>query len=106
MDNQRIKELHFLMRTGTPIPVTDSRSAEVFQTLFYDDFFTIQELITQGYMEYVGHQRDLLCLRPKDSFGVYIDGKIRNLKAAEIITMSLTTPGRDEFEEWLLTTKE
>jgi len=106
MDNERIKELQFLMRTGSAIPVTDSRKAEVFQTIYYSDFYTIQELISQGYLEYIGHQKTLLCLRPLSAFSVYISGEIRELKASEIVTMSLTTPGRNEFEQWLATTKE
>ena len=104
MDNDRIKELQFLMRTKSPIVVTDSRNNEVLQTVFYSDFYTIQELIEQGYMEYIGHQRDMLCLRPFNSFSVYVDNEVRKLKGGEIVTMSLTTSGRSEFENWLATT--
>ena len=104
MDNDRIQELDFLMRTKTPIVVTDSRNSEVLQTVFYSDFYTIQELIEQGYMEYIGHQRDMLCLRPINSFSVFVDNDIRKLKGGEIVTMSLTQDGRSEFENWLATT--
>ena len=106
MEIERIKELQFLMRTGSPIPVTDSRKAEVFQTSYYSDFYTIQELISQGFLEYIGHQKAMLCLRPLSSFTVYISGDLRDLKASEIVIMSLTTPGRNEFEQWLAETKE
>jgi hypothetical protein len=101
MDYERRKELNFMLRTGSPVPVTDSRSHELFQSIFYSDFYTIQELITEGLLEYVGHQKDLLCLRPFKSFAVYVSDEIRNLQAGEIVTMSLTTSGRNEFEEWL-----
>lgn len=103
MDYERRKELHFMLRVGSPIPVTDSRSHEIFQSIFYSDFYTIQELIGEGLLEYVGHQKSLLCLRPFKSFAVYVGdgGEIRNLQAGEIVTMSLTTSGRSEFEEWL-----
>jgi len=103
MEYDRLKELHFLLRIGSPIPVTDSRSNELFQTLFYSDFYTIQELITEGLLEYIGHQKALLCLRPFKSFSIYDGREICNLKSGEIITMSLTTSGRNEFEEWLAT---
>lgn len=103
MDNERIKELQFLMRTMTPIPVTDSRQNEVLQTVFYNDFYTISELIEEGHLEYIGHQRDLLCLRPMNNFSVFINNEVRNLKGGEIVTMSLTQGGRTEFEDWLAT---
>ena len=70
MENDRIQELQFLMRTNVPIIVTDSRNNDTLQTVFYSDFYTIQELIEHGYMEYIGHQRDMLCLRPFNSFSV------------------------------------
>lgn len=108
MDHERKKELQFLMRIGAVI-VTDSRTSEVLQTVFYNDFYTIQELISEGYMEYIGHQKAMLCLRPINNFRVYIsvnDGEVRELKAGEIITMSLTTSSRNEFEQWLATSKE
>jgi hypothetical protein len=105
MDYERIKELNFLLRTNSIIPVTDSRRNEIFQTEFYSDFYTVQELISEGHIEYIGHQKDLLCLRPFNSFSVYISGETRRLKGGEIVTMSLTSSGRNEFEEWLATTK-
>lgn len=104
MDNDRIAELQFLMRTNSAIVITDSRNNEVLQTVFYRDFYTIQELIEEGYLEYIGHQRDLLCLRPFNSFSVFVDNEVRKLKGGEIVTMSLTQSGRTEFENWLATT--
>lgn len=103
MDYERRKELNFMLRIGSPIPVTDSRNHEIFQSIFYSDFYTIQELITEGLLEYVGHQKDLLCLRPYQSFTVYVSDEVRDLKSGEIVTMSLTNSGRSEFEEWLAT---
>jgi len=101
MDNERIKELNFMMRTGTPIPVTESRAAEVFQTTFYDDFYTISELVDQELIEYVGHQKDYICLRPYSNFSIFIAGDVRELQRGEIVTMSLTDTGREEFNTWL-----
>ena len=103
MDGLRIQELRFLMRIGSPIPVTDSRESEIFQTAFYSDFYTIRELVEQGYMEYIGQQKEYVCLRPKNSFKMYINLEIKNLVAGELITMSLTKNGRTEFEQWLAT---
>ena len=103
MDYERRKELNFMLRTGSPILVTDSRSSDLFQSIFYSDFYTIQELISEGLMEYIGHQKSRLCLRPLRSFAVFDGDDVRNLASGEIVTMALTTTGRSEFEEWLAT---
>jgi hypothetical protein len=103
MDYERRKELEFMLRVGSPIPVTDSRSHEIYQSIFYSDFYTLQELIGEGLLEYIGHQKSMLCLRPLKSFAVYVSDDVRELKASEIVTMSLTTSGRNEFEQWLAT---
>lgn len=101
MDNERIKELNFMMRTGTPIPITESRTAGLFQTMYFNDFYTISELVEQKLIEYVGHQKDYICLRPYTNFKIYIAGDVRELQGGEIVTMSLTDSGRDEFNTWL-----
>lgn len=103
METPRLQELRFLMRTNSAIPITDSRSSALFETEFYKDFYTIRELIEQGYMEYVGHQQEYLCLRPIDNFRMYINQEIKSLKGGEIVTMSMTQDGRNEFEDWLAT---
>lgn len=54
-------------------------------------------------MEYIGHQKSRLCLRPLRSFAVFDGEDVRNLTSGEIVTMALTTTGRNEFEEWLAT---
>lgn len=101
MDNERIRELDFMMRTRVPIPVTDSRAAEMFQTIYYDDFYTVSELVERGHIQYVGHQKEYICLRPMSDFSVYVAGDVRELQSGEIVTMSLTKDGRDEFNTWL-----
>ena len=101
MDNERIRELNFMMRTGVPIPVIDSRIEEHFQTIYYDDFYTISELVEQDHIEYVGHQKEYICLRPMSDFRVYVSGDVRELQSGEIVTMSLSESGRDEFNTWL-----
>ena len=103
MDYLRIQELRFLMRTGAAIPVTESRDSELFQTQFYSDFYTIRELVEQGYMEYVGQQKEYVCLRPKNSFTMYINLELKDIVGGELISMSLTNAGRREFDEWLAT---
>lgn len=103
MENERIKELNFLLRTDTPVPLTDSRRAQLFETVFYDDFYTIQELVEQGHLEYIGHQKSCLCLRPYNSFRVYVNGEVLNLRGGELVTMSMTQVGKSEFENWLAT---
>ena len=101
MNKERIKELHFMLRTGAPIPLTDSRAAERYQTIFYDDYFTISELVEQKQIEYVGHRKEYICLRPYANFSVFVSGDVRDLKSGEIVTMSLTDNGRAEFNTWL-----
>lgn len=103
MDTLREQELKFLMRTDSAIPVTDTRANALFETEFYSDFYTIRELVEQGYMEYVGHQQEYLCLRPINSFKMYINQEIKDLQGGEIVTMSMTQNGRSEFESWLAT---
>ena len=101
MDNLRVQELRFLMRTGAAIPVTETRNSEVFDSVFYSDFYTIRELVEQGFMEYIGQQKDVVILRPKSSFTMYINLELRDLVGGELVTMSLTKDGRNEFEAWL-----
>lgn len=101
MDYLRIQELRFLMRTGAAIPVTETRDSEIFQTEFYSDFYTIRELVEQGYMEYIGQQKEYVCLRPKNSFTMYINLVLTDLVGGELVTMSLTKKGRLEIDQWL-----
>lgn len=101
MDNERTRELNFMMRTGVPIPITGSRAAEIFQTTYYDDFYTISELVERGHIEYVGHQKEYICLRPMTDFRVYVAGDVRELQSGEIVTISLSDGGREEFNTWL-----
>lgn len=101
MDNERIKELNFMMRIGAPIPVTESRATKLFQTVYYNDFYTLSELVEQKLIEYVGHQKNYICLRPYTNFKIYIAGDVRNLQSGEIVTISLTDTGRAEFNTWL-----
>lgn len=103
MDNLRKQELRFLMRINVAIPVTDSRSNDLFQTEYYSDFYTVRELVEEGYMEYIGQQREYVCLRPINSFKMYINMGITALVGGELITMSLTKDARSEFEDWLAT---
>jgi len=103
MDNLRKQELRFLMRINAAIPVTDSRNNDLFQTEYYSDFYTIRELVEEGYMEYIGRQREYVCLRPINSFKMYINMGITALVGGELITMSLTKDARSEFEDWLAT---
>ena len=101
MDKLRQQELRFLMRTGAAIPVTESRDSEFFQTEFYSDFYTIRELVEQGYMDYIGQQKAYVCLRPRNSFTMYINLELKDIVGGELITLGLTERGREEFDEWL-----
>ncbi len=103
MDSLRQQELKFLMRINSAIPVTDSRSSTIFKTELYSDFYTIRELVEEGYMEYIGHQKEYLCLRPINNFRIYINQEIKDLQSGEIITISMSRDSRTEFESWLAT---
>lgn len=103
MDNLRKQELRFLMRIDAAIPVTDSRNNDLFRTEYYSDFYTIRELVEEGYMEYIGQQKEYVCLRPINSFRMYINMEIKTLVGGELITMSLTKDSLSEFENWLAT---
>jgi len=101
MDKLRQQELKFLMRTGSAIPVTESRDSELFNSIYYCDFYTIRELVEEGYMEYIGQQKTYVCLRPKNSFTMYINLELKDIIGGELITMGLTEKGRVEFQTWL-----
>ena len=94
MDKLRQQELQFLMRTGSAIPVTESRDSELFNGIYYSDFYTIRELVEEGYMEYVGQQKSYVCLRPKNSFTMYINLELKDIIGGELITMGLTERGQ------------
>ena len=102
MRASRIQELNFLIRTNTPVPLTESRRNGVFEDDLYDDFYTIRELIEQGYLEYVGKDKNYqLFLRPRKDFSVFVVDDICFLRSGEIVTLALTRQGHTEFQEWV-----
>ena len=102
MEANRLQELNFLIRTDTPVPMTESRSNAVFDDELYNDFYTIKELIEEGYLEYVGKDKNYqLFLRPKANFSIYVVESICELKSGEIVTIALTKAGHTEFHEWI-----
>ena len=102
MEAHRLQELNFLVRTNTPIPLTESRKNTVFEDNLYDDFYTVNELIEQGYLAYVGKDKHYqLFLRPLSNFSVFVTDYVWSLKSGEIVTLALTREGHTEFEEWL-----
>jgi len=107
MRASRIQELNFLIRTNTPVPMTESRSSGVFEDDLYDDFYTIRELIEQGYLEYVGKDKNYqLFLRPKADFSVFVVDDICFLRSGEIVTLALTRAGHTEFQEWVTSNRD
>lgn len=102
MEESRLQELNFLIRTNTPVPMTESRINAVFQDELYDDFYTVKELIEHGYLDYVGKDKaHQLFLRPKQNFSIFVTDDIWFLRSGEIITLALTEQGHTEFEEWI-----
>lgn len=107
MRASRIQELNFLIRTNAPVPMTESRRNDVFEDDLYDDFYTIRELIEQGYLEYVGKDKNYqLFLRPRKDFSVYVDNNICFLRSGEIVTLALTRQGHTEFQEWVTSNRD
>ena len=103
MRANRLKELNFLVRTNSPVPLTESRASTVFDDDLYDDFYTIRELIQEGYIDYVGKDKNYqLFLRPLKNFSVYVDNAgVCFLRSGEILTLALTRAGHTEFQEWV-----
>lgn len=107
MRANRLQELNFLVRTNSPVPLTESRNSAVFEDDLYDDFYTIKELIEAGYLEYVGKDKKYqLYLRPRYDFSIYILDSICYLRNGEIVTLSLTRAGHTEFEEWITNNRD
>jgi hypothetical protein len=110
MKANRLQELNFLVRTNTPIPLTESRLDAAFEDDLYNDFYTVKELIEHGYIEYVGKDKNYqLFLRPLRDFSIYVvdqrGGDVCFLRGGEIVTLALTKAGHTEFEEWIASTR-
>ncbi len=103
MESRRKNELDFLVRSQTPVAIIESRANPAFEEDIYDDFYTLQELVAQGYLDYIGHQDNYFYMRPKSSFRVYVVDETRDLEAGTIVKLYLTEDGRNEFERWLET---
>ena len=101
MNRERKKELSFLLRTKTPIPVIESRSGPLTASGLYEDYYTLSELIDFGVIQYIGKKEDCLFLRPLSEFYVYVVDEIRKLEPGEIITLALGEEGTREFEAWM-----
>lgn len=101
MESRRKTELEFLVRTKSPVPIVESRTNSAFEDDIYDDFFTLQELVQQQFLEYIGHQQNYFFMRPRTNLSVYVSDQIRELESGEIVKLYLTETGRSEFESWL-----
>lgn len=102
MEENRLQELNFLIRTETPVPMTESRMNAVFQDDLYNDFYTVKELIEEGYLDYVGKDKNYqLFLRPRQNFSIFVVDDVCFLRSGEIVTLALTKAGHTEFEEWI-----
>jgi hypothetical protein len=101
MESRRKNELDFLVRTKTPIPIVESRTNVAFEEDTYDDFYTLQELVQQQFLEYIGHNKNYFFMRPRTKISVYVSEQIRELESGEIVKLYLTEEGRSEFERWL-----
>ncbi len=103
MESRRKAELDFLIRSKTPVAIIESRTNPAFEEDIYDDFYTLQELVATGHLEYIGHQDNYFYMRPKSNFPVYVVDEVRDLEAGTIVKLYLTSDGKDEFERWLET---
>jgi hypothetical protein len=102
MNEQRIDELHFLLRTDVPVPVVSERTGNMYADEdIYDDHYTLRELVQLGLFTYLGHKEKVFFLRPKQSFRMFVIDEILEIKAGEIVRLSLTEAGRTDFVRWL-----
>lgn len=107
MEANRLQELNFLIRTNTPVPLTESRENAVFDDDLYNDFYTVKELIEHGYLDYIGKDKNFqLFLRPRQSFSIFVVDEICFLRGGEIVTLALTKAGHTEFEEWIASNRD
>lgn len=101
MDNARLQELHFLLKTDVPLPVVAERSGDTYSTDIYDDHYTLRELVQTDLLTYLGHKDKVFFLRPRQDFRIFVVDEVRELKAGEIIRLSLTEAGKTDFVRWL-----
>jgi hypothetical protein len=100
MKESRKKELDFMMRIGTPIPIVESRPPKEMEE-FFDDHFTVTELIQHGVFDFIGQNIQWLYIRPKQDFEVCIGSEIRRLTSGEIIILEMSENGKKEFKMWI-----
>jgi len=99
VDKKRQKELNFMLRIGTPIPIIECRPPKDMED-FFNDHFTVQELIQHGLFDFIGKNIQWLYIRPKQSFDVFIGGDVRSLTCGEIVIMELGENGKKQFKMW------
>lgn len=100
VEKSREKELDFMLRIGTPIPIVESRPIKEMEK-FFGDHYTIPELIQHGILDFIGQNIEWLYVRPKEDFEVYINGDTRLLKSGEIIVLELSENGKRQFKTWI-----
>lgn len=102
MEQARIDEMNFLLRTDVPLPVVSERTGSVYaDDDIYDDHYTLRELVEQELFTYLGHKDKVFFLRPKRTFRMFVIDEILEIKAGEIVRLSLTEAGRTDFVRWL-----
>lgn len=101
MNYERERELEYMLRTHTAIPVVETRKL-IADNCLYDDHYTLTELIEIGLVEYVGQSLSQLYVRPKQSFKIYVTDQIKQLTSGEIVLLQLGDDGKREFDEWKL----
>ena len=101
MKESRLHELHFLLKTDVPLPVVAERAGDTYSTDIYDDYYTLRELVQNDLLTDIGHKDKVFFLRPRKDFRIFVVDEIRELKAGEIIRLSLTEAGKTDFVRWL-----
>lgn len=100
VNKKRQKELDFMLRIGTPIPVIECRPPKDLEE-FFADHFTVQELIQHGLFDFVGKNIEWVYIRPRQDFEVFIGGDVRSLTCGEIVIMELGENGKKQFRTWM-----
>ena len=99
VNKQRRQELHFMIRMGVAVPMIESRDFDETSSVLYDDHFTVQELIEEGLIRYVGRRNNQLYIRPLVKFRIFVN-ETQLLVPGEIVILELGETGRREFVEW------
>ena len=98
MSSDRASELQFLLRTKTPVLITDVRDQHS-----QDDWYTVTELLDQQLLSYLGSCPQGVFVRSTVDFSVmwWQCDQPQRLLAGSILVLDLSKQGQQLLECWL-----